>query len=183
MRNNTLNERNPRRLITLTAGRGQGFPAAKTMKTSIIATIAAVTALSAAAQTTTNLNLNWTTFDGGGGTSSNSFGRLRGTSGQPDAGTLRAGDFTLVGGFWGAVGALQTPGAPYLTVRHTSTNTVVVSWPLPGTGWKLQATANLAAHPIAWAEIAPPYQTSTTDLYYVEPFPTSQKYYRLQKPQ
>ena len=153
------------------------------MKTSTLASALLLIALSAPAQGTTNLNLNWYTFRGGGGTSSNTFGRLRGSIGLPDAGVMTAGNFTLVGGFWADVAAIQTAGAPYLTVRHTSTNTVVVSWPLPDDGWKLQASTNLAAHPVAWAEIAPPYQTSLADLYYVEPFPTGQKYYRLHKPE
>jgi hypothetical protein len=184
MRNKTLKERDPRRLVTLTGDRGQGLPAAKTMKTSIIATIAAVTALSATAQGTTNLALNWFTWDGGGGTSSNSFGRLQGTIGQPDAGALVAANFTLEGGFWAAagVGAAQSPGAPWLSVFHTSTNTVCVCWPLPDDGWKLQATTNLSDGRCLWSEIAPPYQNAIAERYYVEPWPVDRKYYRLHKP-
>ena len=37
---------------------------------------------------------------------------------------MTAGNFTLVGGFWAAVAAIQTPGAPWLTVSRTTTNTV-----------------------------------------------------------
>jgi hypothetical protein len=152
------------------------------MKILILALVALVSALGALGQTNPPFRLDWYTFDGGGGSSSNSFGRLRGTIGQPDAGVMTAGNFTLVGGFWAAVVAIQTPGAPWLTVNRTATNTVLISWPLPDTGWKLQATTNLSATPCVWTEIEPPYQTSATDLYYVEPVPTGQKYYRLHKP-
>jgi hypothetical protein len=156
------------------------------MKTLFLTCVLVLVALGASAQGTTNLNLNWYTFDGGGGTSSNSLGRLRGTIGQPDAGTLVATNFTLRGGFWAAtdVGAVQNPPAPWLTVFRTSTNTVCVCWPLPDDGWQLQATTNLATGPCLWSEIAPPYQTQTgiAERYYVEPWPAGRKFYRLYKP-
>ena len=37
----------------------------------------------------------------------------------------------MTGGFW-ALYAVQTPGAPYLSVLRTSTNTVCVWWPVSG---------------------------------------------------
>ncbi len=152
------------------------------MKTLILALIVPLSALSALGQTNPPFRLDWYTSDGGGGSSTNSFGRLSGTIGQPDAGQMTAGNFTLVGGFWAAVAAIQTPGAPWLTVSRTTTNTVLVSWPLPDTGWKLQATTNLAATPCVWREIEPPYHTNATDLYCVEPCSPGQTYYRLHKP-
>jgi hypothetical protein len=51
----------------------------------------------------------WYTIDGGGGTSSGGTFVLSGTIGQPDAGTLTGGAFTLRGGFWNGVNA---PGVP-----------------------------------------------------------------------
>jgi len=45
-------------------------------------------------------DLSWHTIDGGGGTSSGDAFTLSGTIGQPDAGSMSGGDFTLVGGFW-----------------------------------------------------------------------------------
>ena len=53
-------------------------------------------------------DLSWNTVDGGGVTFNTGGNyRLGGTAGQPDAGVLSAGsipggDYTLVGGFWGA---------------------------------------------------------------------------------
>jgi hypothetical protein len=77
--------------------------------------------------------------------------------------------------------AVQTEGAPYLTTTRTN-NTVAVSWPLPATGWKLQATSNLVTSGSVWTEIAPPYATNATSLYFVEPTPAGNKFYRLHKP-
>ena len=152
------------------------------MNKTVVTLLAALVALSALAQGTPPFRLDWQTTAGGGGTSSNALGRLRGTIGQPDPGTLKADNFGLVGGFWSVVATVQTAGAPYLTVGHTPTNTVVVCWPLPDAGWILQATTNLAAKPILWTEIGPPYLSNSTDLYFVEPLPVGQKYYRLHKP-
>jgi len=52
--------------------------------------------------------LDWWTVDGGGGTH-RTVGEytLSGTAGQPDAGVLSGGDYTLGGGFWGGGGAVQ----------------------------------------------------------------------------
>ena len=43
----------------------------------------------------------WWTVDGGGGTSTGGGYTLSGTIGQPDAGVLSGGTYSLRGGFWG----------------------------------------------------------------------------------
>ena len=51
---------------------------------------------------TAGYNLSWWTVDGGGVTSLASGGyALGGTVGQPDAGVISGGGYTLGGGFWG----------------------------------------------------------------------------------
>jgi len=126
--------------------------------------------------------IDWHTMDGGGGTSTGGVYSLSGTIGQPDAWTMSGGQFTLHGGFW-AVIAVQTPGAPYLTVSFTATNTVLVSWPLAGAdGWLLEATNALPAVSMPWPTIPPPYQTNGTNLQVVEPLPAGNMFYRLHKP-
>jgi hypothetical protein len=46
-------------------------------------------------------DLSWSTIDGGGGTfSTGGDYSLGGTVGQPDAGVLSGGVYTLAGGFW-----------------------------------------------------------------------------------
>ncbi len=128
--------------------------------------------------------LDWWTTDGGGGTSTGGVYAVTGTIGQADAGpVLSGGNFTLAGGFWSIVAAVQTPGAPYLTVFRTVTNTVVVSWPLAGAeGWVLEATNALPSLPAPWAVIQPPYETNGANLQFTEPAPVGSKFYRLRKP-
>ena len=54
-------------------------------------------------------DLSWWTVDGGGSTfSSGGNYSLGGTIGQPDAGVMQGGDYTLGGGFWGG-GELHAP--------------------------------------------------------------------------
>jgi len=55
----------------------------------------------ARAQSGGGYDLTWSTVDGGGATWSEGGGyALGGTVGQPDAGVLSGGGYTLAGGFW-----------------------------------------------------------------------------------
>ena len=53
--------------------------------------------------------LEWSTIDGGGGTSSGGRYIVSGTIGQPDAAWSAGGDYELLGGFW--------PGGPLCIVN------------------------------------------------------------------
>jgi len=56
----------------------------------------------ALAQSGGGYDLSWSTVDGGGYTfSTGGVYTLGGTAGQPDAGLLAGGGYTLAGGFWG----------------------------------------------------------------------------------
>jgi hypothetical protein len=88
-------------------------------------------------------NIDWYKVAGGGGTSTNGTYSLSGTIGQPDAsGAMTGGKFSLTGGFW-AIYAVQTSGAPLLTITHIG-NKAIVSWDPTVTGWTLQTNVNLA---------------------------------------
>ena len=66
-----------------------------------------VAASVALAQTGGGYDLTWSTVDGGGGMfSMGGSYELGGTIGQPDAGTLSGGSYTLEGGFWGGAAAI-----------------------------------------------------------------------------
>lgn len=67
-------------------------------------------------------SLPWFTFDGGGGRSSGSGLEVVGTAGQPDAGTMSGGEFSLSGGFWHE--PVATDAAPDLSITHVVTPTV-----------------------------------------------------------
>jgi hypothetical protein len=59
------------------------------------------------AQSGGGYDLSWSSVDGGGGTFSTGGGySLGGTAGQPDAGLLTGGIYTLDGGFWGGGAAV-----------------------------------------------------------------------------
>ena len=49
-------------------------------------------------------SIDWSTIDGGGGTSTGGVYSVTGTIGQPDAGPAMAGgNYSLVGGFWSLI--------------------------------------------------------------------------------
>jgi hypothetical protein len=88
-------------------------------------------------------SIYWSKISGGGGTSSNGQFVVSGTIGQSDAGgAMTGGNYSLTGGFW-SLFAVQTPGAPLLTITYSG-NQAVVSWPSSATGWTLQTNNNLA---------------------------------------
>src|ERR1017187_3840101 len=70
-----------------------------------------------------NYSIDWYKIAGGGGSSTGGIYQVSGTIGQPDAsgamtgGPMIGGDYSLTGGFW-ALYAVQTPGAPLLTITH-----------------------------------------------------------------
>lgn len=72
---------------------------------------------------------------------------------------------------------------PWLSVRATTTNTVVISWPIAGAeGWVLEATNALPTVSAPWPVIPPPYQTNGVNLQVIEPAPLGNKFYRLHRP-
>jgi hypothetical protein len=82
-----------------------------TMFRNSIATILVLIAFTAPARA--DFDLSWHTIDAGGATfSAGGNFQLGGTIGQPDAGTLTGGAFTLAGGFWaGALADSSCPGS------------------------------------------------------------------------
>jgi hypothetical protein len=126
-------------------------------------------------------SIDWFTIDGGGGTSTGGVYSVSGTIGQPDAGRMSGGNYTMDGGFWGIIAAVQTPGAPMLTIARTTTNTVAVFWPSPSTSWTLQQNTNSISS-VNWSN-APGtiLDDGTTKTLIVNP-PTGNRFYRLYKP-
>src|SRR6185503_16284634 len=103
------------------------------------------------------------------------------TIGQPDAGKMSGGNYTLDGGFWGVIAAVQTPGAPTLYIARTTTNTVAVFWPSPSTGYTLQQNTN-SVNSVNWSNVlTAPLDDGSTKTVIVAP-PTGNRYYRLFKP-
>jgi len=88
-------------------------------------------------------SIDWSTIDGGGGTSTGGVYSVSGTIGQPDAGTMSGGNYSVDGVFWSLITAVQPPGAPLLSVRRADGNSVLVCWPYPSDGYGLLWSINL----------------------------------------
>ena len=126
-----------------------------------------------------NFQVDWFTIDGGGGTSTGGVYSVSGTIGQPDAGRMTGGNFTLDGGFWGVIAAVQTPGAPLLAIERTATNSVIVSWPDPSAGFELQQNPDL--NPTNWVKAATLPTVVGGQKQVVVPLPEGNRFYRLKK--
>lgn len=89
-----------------------------------------------------NYSINWYKVAGGGGTSSGGNYQVSDTIGQPDAsGAMTGGNYSITGGFWALISAIQTAGAPALYISYSG-NTVSVYWQNVS-GWILQQNNNL----------------------------------------
>ena len=126
-------------------------------------------------------SIDWHTIDGGGGTSTGGVYSVSGTIGQPDAGKMTGGSFTIDGGFWGIITAVQTPGAPLLSIARTTTNTVAVFWPSPSAGFNLQVNTNDVAS-VNWTNVVTaPTDDGTNKTVVVNP-QLGNRFFRLFKP-
>jgi hypothetical protein len=116
------------------------------------------------------------TVAGGGGTSTGGVYAVSGTLGQHDAGgPMTNGQYSLTGGFWALPSAVQTPGAPVLTVIPFGPGQARISW-VPNTpGFVLQETLSLA--PSNWVNSASGALNPVT-----VPATLPTKFYRLRKP-
>lgn len=120
--------------------------------------------------------IDWSTADGGGGTSTGGVYAISGTAGQPDAGgALTGGVYSLIGGFWVLPLAIQTEGAPILTITLSTPGTAVISWTPVSTNWVLQERVSLISG--GWSN-APSGPTNPV----VVPATVPIKFYRLLSP-
>lgn len=117
--------------------------------------------------------VDWFTIDSGGGTSSGGTYSLSGTIGQPDAGRLTGGSYTLEGGFWG----IQGFATPLLRIERLGP-TVRVFWPASSAGYLLDEAASLGS----WFQVTTGLQTNSTDISLSLTPPVGTKFYRLRKP-
>jgi hypothetical protein len=116
---------------------------------------------------------------GGGGTSSNGQYTVSGTVGQHDPGELmNGGTYSLTGGFW-AIFALQTSGAPALTVTFVGSDTVVISWSSLVTGFVLQQNSDL--NTTNWSDFVGTVDDDGTNKSVTISLPAGSSFFRLIK--
>ena len=156
----------------------RGLAHSKTWRTFATAVCFFSAFLSAHAQ---SFSIDWFTVDGGGGTSTGGVFAVSGTIGQPDANPqpLTGGNFSLPGGFW-SLFAVQTPGAPLLTIRLTSANAATVSWPSPSAGFILQQNADLNTS--NWVAAPQTVTDNGTNRFIIVSPPAGNRFYRLRAP-
>ncbi|HOW68719.1 MAG TPA: hypothetical protein P5186_27825 [Candidatus Paceibacterota bacterium] len=128
--------------------------------------------VSCCAQLWGQYSIDWSTIDGGGSTSAGGQYVLSGTIGQPDAGAMSGGTFTLNGGFWPGLIVPQTGEAPALFIE-LSGDLVILSWTPATDGFRLETTTDLVEG--TWI-VAPAGNPVTIPLI----GPT--RFYRLKKP-
>ena len=128
-------------------------------------------------------SINWHGVDGGGGWSTGSVYTITGTIGQPDASrilTNASSQFSVVGGFWSWLRAVQLRDGPRLEIALTATNTAVIWWPASATNLVLRQSSTLPA--AQWGAVAEPvYDDGVTRYIIVHP-PTGNRFYQLGKP-
>ncbi len=126
-------------------------------------------------------SIDWYKVSGGGGTSTGGVYSVSGTIGQHDAtanGALTGGNYSLTGGFWALISAVQTPGAPTLYISHSG-NTVMVYWQAVS-GWTLHQNNNLA-NAGGWT-LNSSWTTSNGTNYLTITPPTGNWFFRLSNP-
>ena len=146
------------------------------MKQTVLRALLSLITLSALGQ----YSIDWYKISGGGGTSSNGQYSVSSTIGQHDAGgPMTGGPYSLTGGFW-ALYVVQTIGAPSLTIVLTSTNTAVVSWPSPSTGFELVQNTNL--NTTNW--VTPPQSINDNGVsrFIIVNPPVGNRFFRLRNP-
>ena len=125
-------------------------------------------------------SVDWFTIDGGGGESAGGVFRVTGTIGQSDAGRMSGGSYVLEGGFWSVFAAIQSPGAPLLRVSLTSSNTVVVAWPVSAAGFNLQQNSSINS--TSWSAVPTPPNVVGSEYQVLIAPPAGSWFFRLKSP-
>jgi hypothetical protein len=136
----------------------------------------ALLAQSARAQST-NYSIPWHTIAGGGGTSSGGGYTVSGTIGQHSTGTMSGGGYSLTGGFWSIISAIQTPGAPLLTVTVAG-HQATLSWTTSGAGFSLEQSPSLFSG--SWTVSSTTFSTNNGVVTATVPIGNGYQFFRLQ---
>lgn len=121
-----------------------------------------------------DFTLDWHSVAGGGGESRGGDFDLISTIGEPHAGEMLGGDFTIMG-VWGTVTSVETSLSVSLAEGF-----VIISWPESGSeDFELEETGALAA---PWATVNATPQVSNGTKTVRLPLAPGNHFYRLHKP-
>jgi hypothetical protein len=126
-----------------------------------------------------NYSIDWFTIDGGGGVCAGGVFAVSGTIGQPDAGAMSGGNFSVSGGFW----SLDPLGRPVLSITHHN-GIARISWLRPASGYLLDQASTLItpSPPNTWSPVQAAYQTNASEISVSVPTPPGSRFYRLRRP-
>jgi hypothetical protein len=107
---------------------------------------------------------------------------LSGTIGQPFTETLRSGNFTVAGGFWGVAVAIQRANMPLLEIVRAG-NTLILSWPVEASLpiVQLEERASLAT-PARWTLVPQTQIVISGENRVTIPVTFATRFYRLTRP-
>ena len=130
-----------------------------------------------------NYSINWYTIAGGGGSSAGTSGGaaypITGTIGQPATATMAGGSYSITGGFWSILAAVQTPGSPLLTITREGSS-ALISWSSSATGFVLQQSSNLLSN--SWTGSSAAMTTNGGTISVTVPVTSGYEYFRLVNP-
>jgi hypothetical protein len=128
-------------------------------------------------------SINWYTIGGGGGFSAGTNGStvytVSGTIGQPATASMSGGVYAITGGFWSIIAAVQTTGAPFLSVMRSGTQ-AVISWSESATGFVLEQSPTLL--PNSWSTNTATLTTNGGVISVSVPASSGHQYFRLFSP-
>lgn len=130
-----------------------------------------------------DFSIDWFGLAGGGnGSSLGGDFELSATIGQPEAGGMAGGDFSIIGGFWSIVAVEESPGSPTLSIR-LSTAGVIISWPESGSaGFALEEASTLTGTASSWSSVNTIPQSSDGTISVSLHLSSGNHFYRLRKP-
>jgi hypothetical protein len=117
-------------------------------------------------------SIDWSTIDGGGGTSTGGVYSVSGTIGQPDAGAMSGGNYMLQGGFWSGL----TTARPWLRIWIEVTD-VVLAWPFTAGACQLQQADNVATP--GWSDVSETPVVVGDEYHVTLPLAGFQQFFRL----
>ena len=118
-------------------------------------------------------SVEWWSVDGGGTVITGGLYTVRGVIGQPDAGQMSGGNFSVAGGFLSVIGTVP----PALAITLTTTNSIILSWPARSPGWQLKRSLDLGLG--NWNEVMNVPEEVNGQLRVVLPLTPENQYYRL----
>jgi hypothetical protein len=124
-----------------------------------------------------NVALTASVSAGGAGTSTGGVVTVSATIGQLAAGTMSADNVVIRGGFWREAVAVQSIGAPMLTIKNHLDGSATISWSPNTSGFLLQETSVLDGSAISWSSAPAAYTNGA-----VIPASEAMRFYRLVNP-